>query len=380
MSAPTIIPAATSPAPVATRAGEPPLRTVLDALPAYVAGRRSVSELTAALASNESHFPPLPGVMEALTAGLTRANRYPEQAATRLRERIGVHVGVPAERIAVGPGSVGVLQQLIAAVCDAGDEVVFAWRSFEAYPILAQLAGAVPVKVPLAADETHDLTAMAAAVTDRTRVVIVCTPNNPTGTAVPHAALADFLALVPPHVLVVIDEAYVEYVEMPGRLDALALLAEHPNVCVLRTFSKAYGLAGLRVGYAVAHPRLAHGLRQTALPFGVSDLAQRAAVASLDAGAQLRERLRLVRAERRRITDSLRAAGWTLPDSQANFVWLRAAGDQQDALVAAFDAADVLVRAYPGDGVRITLADRPTNDRVLAVLTEPRFSGRPTSR
>lgn len=348
----------------------PALREVVSQLPGYVAGRRASGALTAALASNESHFEPLPGILDTVRQAAGRMNRYPDMAATALRERIAGFLGADAQEVAVGPGSVGVLQQILTATCGPGDEVVFAWRSFEAYPILVSLTGATAVPVPLAADESHDLDAMRAAITDRTRVVLVCSPNNPTGVAVDHESLARFVAGVPPHVLVVIDEAYVEYVDHDARLDALRLFRAHGNVCVLRTFSKAYGLAGLRVGYAVAHAGLAEGLRRVALPFGVSALAQQAAADSLDAAAQLRQRVAAVTAERHRVTAVLRRSGWQVTDSQANFVWLRAGDELRAALVEAFDRGDVLVRAYAGDGVRITLADPITNDRVLAVLED----------
>jgi len=366
----TISPASNRTLARPVESGEPALRDVVSQLPGYVAGRRSSSELTAALASNESHEGPLPSVLETVLQGAGRINRYPDMAATELRERIAAFVEVDPDEVAVGPGSVGVLQQILAATCGPGDEVVFAWRSFEAYPILVSLTGAAPVPVPLGADEGHDLEAMLDAVTGRTRVVVVCSPNNPTGVAVDHGALARFVAAVPSHVLVLIDEAYVEFVDDADRLDALALFRAHRNVCVLRTFSKAYGLAGLRVGYAVAHRGLAEGLRRVALPFGVNSLAQRAAIASLDAAEEVRERAAAVARERRRVTDALRQAGWDVPASQANFVWLRAGDGLRSALTDAFDRADVLVRAYAGDGVRITLADPDTNDRVLAVLRD----------
>lgn len=350
--------------------GEPPVRDVVSQLPGYVAGRRATGDLTAALASNESHYDPLPAVLDVVQRAAGRMNRYPDMAATELRERLADFLGVESGEVSVGPGSVGVLQQILAATCGPGDQVVFAWRSFEAYPILVSLTGATPVPVPLDAHEAHDLDAMLAAITDNTRVVMVCSPNNPTGVALEHDALADFLAKVPPHVLVVIDEAYTEYLDATETLDALALFRAHNNVCVLRTFSKAYGLAGLRVGYAVAHPNLAEALRRVALPFGVSTLAQQAAIASLEAQEQLRERVAAVVSERRRIVASLRQAGWNVPGSQANFVWLRAGEDLCQALVDAFDRSDVLVRAYAGDGVRVTLADLATNDRVLEVLKD----------
>jgi histidinol-phosphate aminotransferase len=345
----------------------PAPRPTVAALPGYVAGRRATSDLTAALAANESHYPPLPSVLDAVVARAGRLNRYPDPACTDLRTALATHLGVSAAEIAVGPGSVGVLAQVLAAVCDPGDEVVHAWRSFEAYPILASLAGAVAVPVPLRSDEGHDLAAMAAAVTDRTRVVLVCSPNNPTGVAVDPTEFDEFLRVVPPHVLVVVDEAYVEYAAGAGP-DALALHRRWPNLCVLRTFSKAYGLAGLRVGYAVTNPELAEGLRRVALPFAVSAMAQEAAIVSLAATDEVRERVASVVSERGRMTAVLRSRGFVVPDSAANFVWLRTDEACRLDLVERFAAADVLVRGYPGDGVRITLADPATNDRVLEVL------------
>lgn len=342
-------------------------RSTVAGLPGYVAGRRATSDLTAALAANESHYPPLPSVLDVVLSSAATLNRYPDPTCEDLRARLATHLGARAEEIAVGPGSVGVLAQVLATVCDPGDEVVFAWRSFEAYPILTTLAGARPVPVPLRADERHDLDAMAAAITPRTRAVLVCSPNNPTGVGISAVEFEEFLGKVPAGVLVVVDEAYVEYADGTGP-DSLQLRRRFPGLCVLRTFSKAYGLAGLRVGYAVTSPELAEGLRRVALPFAVSALAQRAAIASLDAADEVRDRVRVVTRERARVTGELRAAGFTVPDSQANFVWLRADDARREELVEAFAAADVLVRGYAGDGVRITLADPATNDRVLAVL------------
>lgn len=354
----------------------PTPRAAVGALPGYVAGRRARSTATAALASNESHEPPLPGVLEAITAQAVRVNRYPDMAAAELRAALAGHVGVDPDRIAVGAGSVSVLQQVMTAFCDAGDEVVFAWRSFEAYPILAAVAGAEAVRVPLLADESHDLAGMLAAITDRTRVVLLCSPNNPTGVPLSTAQVESFLAAVPAGVLVVLDEAYVEYTADPAGAGSLGLLAAHPNLCLLRTLSKAYGLAGLRVGYAVADPQVAEALRRTAIPFGVSGIAQAAAVAALKASAVVQERAARVVAERGRLIDQLRGYGWQTPDSAANFVWLRAGAELLASLMAAFDEADILVRGYTGDGVRISIADPASNDRVLAVLADrDRFGG-----
>ena len=194
---------------------------------------------------------------------------------------------MPAEDVAAATGSVALIYQLVNAFCEPGDEVVYAWRSFEAYPIAVTAGGARSVQVPVTADGRHDLDAMAAAVTDRTKVVIVCTPNNPTGPAVTQSELDAFIAKVPSHVVVVVDEAYLEFVRMDDAIDGIATYRRHGNVVLTRTFSKAYGLAGFRVGYAVAPAPLAAALRAVSLPFGVSHVAQAAAIASLEAQAEL---------------------------------------------------------------------------------------------
>ncbi|TLM81947.1 histidinol-phosphate transaminase [Pseudarthrobacter sp. NamE2] len=346
----------------------PTLRTAVTGLPAYVPGRRSAGADIAALASNESHYDPLPAATAAVAEAAGRMNRYPDMAVVELRERLARHLGVTAAEVAVGPGSVGVLQQIITGLCDAGDEVVFAWRSFEAYPILVELAGARPVRVPLDDAEGHDLDAMAAAVTDRTKVILLCTPNNPTGVPISHHRLEAFLQSVRPDVLVVIDEAYVEYADAGTGPDSLALYRRYPNVCILRTFSKAHGLAGLRVGCAITTAAIAEGLRRTALPFAVSALAQKAAIASLDAGEEMAARVSAVKEERARMAAELDALGWKLQRSQGNFLWIRADDQLLARLVDAFDAAGIMVRAYQGDGVRITVADPASNNRVLRLL------------
>ncbi|MCQ6269087.1 histidinol-phosphate transaminase [Pseudarthrobacter sp. R1] len=346
----------------------PTLRDAVTGLPSYVPGRRSAGTDIAALASNESHYEPLPAAAAAVAAAAGTMNRYPDSAAVELRERLASHLGVTAGEVAVGPGSVGVLQQIITGLCDAGDEVIFAWRSFEAYPILVELAGARPVRIPLNHLEGHDLDAMAAAVSERTKVILLCTPNNPTGVPISHKRIDAFLRAVRSDILLVIDEAYVEYAEAGSGPDSLALYREYPNVCILRTFSKAYGLAGLRVGYAVAAPAIAEGLRRTALPFSVSALAQKAAIASLDAGEEMEARVAVVKQERARMSEQLAAQGWKLQPSQGNFLWIRADDGLRARLIEAFDGAGILVRAYQGDGVRITVADAASNDRVLRIL------------
>lgn len=345
------------------------LREALGSLPAYKAGRPAPERdgvTTYKVSSNENPFPPLPSVVEVIREGAEGINRYPDMTVGALTERLASALGVGVENIATGTGSVGVLGQIIQAACDDGDEVVFAWRSFEAYPIVTTLAGARPVMVPLDGQARHDLDAMAAAITDRTRVVLVCTPNNPTGPSVTHDELAAFLDRVPADVVVVIDEAYLEFVTDDEAPNALQLWIDHPNVVVLRTFSKAYGLAGLRVGYAVAHAPVAEALRKTAVPFGVNSLAQVAAVASLDAFDELRARVIGLVAERERVVGALREQGWELPDSQANFVWFPL-GDQSASFAAACEDAGLVVRPYGEDGVRVTIAEKEANDRLLDV-------------
>ncbi len=343
-----------------------PLRAAIEEIPAYVPGARAVVGDVARLASNENPYPPLPSVRDAVAGAAGTVNRYPDMFATDLVEAVAARHGVAPEHVVAGCGSVAVLGHVLEAFCDAGDEVVHAWRSFEAYPIAVRLQGAVSVTVPLTADGRHDLPAMAAAIGPRTRAVLVCSPNNPTGPAVTGSELDAFLAGVPEHVLVVLDEAYVEFVRQDDAVDADAVLAAHRNVVLLRTFSKAYGLAGLRVGYAVAAPELARGIRTAATPFGVNHLAQVAAVASLAAEDELLERVDTVVAERERLVAALRDQGWPVPDTQANFVWLPT-GDRTVDLAADARRAGVLVRPFAGEGMRISVGTPADDDRVLTL-------------
>jgi histidinol-phosphate aminotransferase len=347
-----------------------PTRKALDTLPPYVPGARiPVGAAAYKLSSNENPFPPLPSVMAAIADAGVDVNRYPDMYATELVEAVGTHLGVRPDEVVTGTGSVGVLGHVLAAVCEPGDEVVLPWRSFEAYPICVTVAGATGVFVPVTADGRLDLPAMAAAVTSRTRVVLICTPNNPTGPAVRADELDAFLAAVPDDVLVVLDEAYVEFVTDPAAADGLAAFAAHDNVVLLRTFSKAYGLAGLRVGYAVARPRLAATIRAVSTPFGVSNVAQLAAVASLRAQREMAERVGELVAGRARMLDGLRAQGWDVPDSQANFVWL-GAGEHATKLAERCTRAGVLVRPFAGDGVRISVGEPEATDLLLEVTAD----------
>ncbi len=344
-----------------------PTRRALSELPPYVPGARiPVGAAAFKLSSNENPFPPLPSVMAAIADAGVDVNRYPDMYATELVEALAAHLGVRTAEVVTGGGSVAVLGHVLAAVCERGDEVVLPWRSFEAYPIYISVAGATGVRVPVGDDGRLDLAAMAAAVTDRTRVVLVCTPNNPTGPAVHADELADFLTAVPSDVLVVLDEAYLEFVRDPQAADGLAAFAAHPNVVLLRTFSKAYGLAGLRVGYAVARPRLAAAIRAVSTPFGVSNVAQLAALASLRAQAEMADRVASVVAERARMLEALQSQGWTVPDTQANFVWL-GIGEHASALAERCARAGVLVRPFAGDGVRISVGEPEATDLLLEV-------------
>ncbi|MFB8035653.1 histidinol-phosphate transaminase [Streptomyces sp. NPDC056004] len=346
----------------------PKLRAELDGVPAYVPGKPAAAGGPVAfkLSSNENPYPPLPGVMESALAAAANFNRYPDMACTGLMNELADRFGVPLSHLATGTGSVGVAQQLLQATSGPGDEVIYAWRSFEAYPIITQVSGATSVKVPLNEGEVHDLDAMADAITDRTRLIFVCNPNNPTGTVVRRAELERFLDRVPGDVLVVLDEAYREFIRDVEVPDGIEIYRDRPNVAVLRTFSKAYGLAGLRVGFAVAHEPVAAALRKTAVPFGVSQLAQDAAVASLRAEDELLGRVGSLVSERQRVQRALAGQGWTVPDSQANFVWMRL-GDRTADFAAACERAGVVVRPFVGEGVRVTIGEDEANDLFLKV-------------
>lgn len=342
-------------------------RPGIEQLPAYVQGKSLLDAVK--LSSNENPFAPLASVRERVAAELGGFHLYPDMGAQALIARIAERQGVRPEEVAVGAGSVEVLGQLIHAAAGEGDEVIFAWRSFEAYPILTQVAGATPVMVPLTADERHDFDAMAAAITERTRLILVCSPNNPTGAAVTAGELEAFLARVPSTVLVVFDEAYQHFNTAEGAADGLDFFRRYPNVAVLHTFSKAYGLAGLRVGYAIAPEPVATNLRRLSLPFGVSNLAQVAAIASLDAEPELQQRIDVILAERDRVLAALRSAGWRVLDSYANFVWLRT-GERTPEIDEALRAHGVVVRAFGTEGLRVTIGDRAMNDRFLAAIAE----------
>lgn len=355
------------------------LRPDLTGLAPYVPGRAGSDVVDAAarvarLASNERPYPPAAPVLDAIAAAAAELHRYPDDEVTALTEALATARGVELPMIAVGNGSSELLARFALATCGPGATAVFAWPSFVMYPILAALTGASARRVPLV-DGRHDLAAMADAVDDSTAIVFVCTPNNPTGCAVGGGELGDFLARVPADVLIVLDEAYAEYVD-PGRgdvhADGVALVAAHPNVVVLRTFSKAYGLAGLRCGYAVGASEVLAALNKTRMPFVVNSLAQSAATAALrHADACLAPVAEAV-AERQRITTALARMGVHVPESHGNFVWLDGStGDVElAALAAACERAAVMVRPLgPGpDGIRVTIGTPAENDRFLEVV------------
>ncbi|MDY7340963.1 histidinol-phosphate transaminase [Corynebacterium amycolatum] len=367
---------------------QPKTRADLEQVPAYVPGKTVPGALK--IASNEMTQPPLPSVMEAISQTIsdptTSPNRYPDMGAVDLRIKLGEHLRLPMEQVAVGCGSSALCLQLVQATCADGDEVVFPWRSFEAYPILARVAGATPVPVPLDAQGRNDLSAMAAAITDRTRLVFVCNPNNPTGTTVTREAFAEFMAQVPGDVVVALDEAYIELVdEATHAATPLAheLLDTYPNLVGLRTFSKVYGLAGLRVGYMFGPEKLVEAVNKVAIPFSVNTLAQIAALTSLDAQEELTARIAEVRAQRVAVTEAINAATGretVLPNSQANFIWI---GEDRIADLSLLDDVSVatttdlgdflaqrniLIRCFAGEGARITITTEEETSQLLAAL------------
>src|SRR3954449_13193154 len=364
-------------------------RPAVQQLPAYKPGRnpadlaREIGVAQAVkLASNEVAFPPLPAVVHALTTAAAETHRYPDNAAAVLTQALAGHYGVDPAQVVTGCGAVMLCQQLAQSYNDPGTSIAFAWRSFEMYPLLAQVAGARSIQVPLVPGrpggpaDTHDLEALAAAVDETTRLVFVCNPNNPTGTAVRRPELERFLDAVPERTLVVLDEAYREFVTDEDVPDGVELMRGRPNVAVLRTFSKAWGLAGLRVGYLLAEdPAVADAVRRTHVPFSVSTLAQAAAVAALGSEDEVRQRCAAVVAERARLTGELRRRGLPVADSQANFVWLPL-GEGTAEVAAALEARAVITRPFAGEGLRVTVGTPEEDDVFLAALDEARPGAR----
>ena len=350
------------------------VRPAVQAMPSYRPGKAAeqaeaehgISDAIK-LASNENPYPPVPSVVAAINEAATGVNRYCDHLAVELRTAIGAMVGRDMNAIAVGCGSVGLLQQLCLSYLDPGDEVIYPWRSFEAYPVNVQMMGATSVQLPLV-DHAFDLDAVVAAVTDRTKIIMLATPNNPTGTALSVDQMRAMLQQVPDNVIVLIDEAYREFLD-PSFGDPTTLLDEFRNVVVSRTFSKAYGLAGVRVGYMVAAPELVDEVNKTLIPFAVNGLAQAAALAALNARDEYEPLLADLRSERTRVVAALTDAGWELPDTQANFVYLPL-GERTQEIYVGVEKLGVVTRPFAGEGMRVTISTAEENDRFLAALAE----------
>ena len=355
------------------------VRPTVEGLPAYRPGKaaeqaeeeHNISDAIK-LASNENPYPPAPSVVAAIEAAASSVNRYPDHLATELRSRLADWMSIGDESVTVGCGSVGLLRQICMAYVDPGDEVVYPWLSFEAYPISVTSMGGVPVTVPLV-DHAFDLDAVAAAVTSKTKMILLATPNNPTGTAVSTTQIGDLVEAVPDDVVVVIDEAYKEFADPALGDPVVDLVPEHRNVVVFRTLSKAYGLAGLRSGYAVADPDMIVNLDKLLLPFTNNQLAQAAAIAAIDAVDEVQPHIDSLRSERGRVLTALRDAGWTLPDAQANFVFI-VCGDDTDALYLGLEQRGIVTRPFPGYGIRVTISTAEENDRFLNALAEAKTS------
>ncbi|MEQ8439342.1 MAG: histidinol-phosphate transaminase [Ilumatobacter fluminis] len=357
-----------------TEIGRP--RPVIAGLPAYRPGKGAKQAeaehgITDAikLASNENPAEPLPAIVEAITAAASGANRYADHRATAVRQALADRLGVSVEQVTVGNGTVGLLQQLWLSYVDPGDEVVYPWRSFEVYPVYTQEMAGTAVTVPLRDDLGFDLDGVVDAVSERTKLVVLATPNNPTGVACTTAELRTALERIPRSVIVCIDEAYREFLDPSFGDPVSELLPDFPNALVTRTMSKAHGLAGVRVGYAVGHPDVIATIDKTLVPFAVNALAQAAALAAIEHDDEIRRSVDGLLAERSRVESALRAAGWSLPAHQANFVWL-ALGDRTDEIALGLERRGVVVRPFSGEGIRVTIGTPAENDRFVAALAE----------
>ena len=326
------------------------------------------------LASNETPFAPHPQVLEAVESQLRTLNRYPDPAKATLRRRLSDRTGVSAERIAIGNGSCELLLAGAEAMLEPGAEVVYAWPSFSIYPHLAAMTGARAIEVPLDEAQEHDLDAIAKEVTAVTRMVIVCNPNNPTATALPPAALDEFIKALPRNVAVILDEAYVEFSMAQDPDDSLDLLKKHPNLIVLRTFSKVYGLCGLRVGYALGSEEFRLAVDRVRQPFSVNALAQAAATEALNHMDEVERRVEQTAIERIHVETELEERGFPTTESQANFSWVSLGDRDEDEIVDGLAKLGVIVRAGnalgQGGWMRVTYGTRHENDRFLAALDQ----------
>ncbi len=354
----------------------PSPRPAVAQLPAYRPGKGAAQAeaehgITNAikLASNENPLPPLASIVEAVAAAAAGANRYADHRATAVRERIAAWLGVGSASVTVGAGSVGLLQQLFLTYVDPGDRVVYPWRSFEVYPVYTRLMAGTEVTTPLTVDHTFDVDALVAEVGRGARLVVLATPNNPTGTALSVADLRRVVDAADPSTVIVIDEAYREFLDPSFGDPVHELVPEHPNVVVTRTFSKAHGLAGVRVGYAVGHPDVIASIDKTLFPFAVNALAQAAAIAAIDGIDEIEGRVAAILVQRQRVVTALQAAGWRVPDAQANFVYLPL-GAATDDVYLGLERRGVVTRPFSGEGIRVTIGSEAENDRFLATLAE----------
>ena len=344
-------------------------------IPVYPAADGYASEAPIAkLASNESPYPPVPAVVEAITRALTGLNRYPDPTNSALRRKLADRHGVPAGRIAIGNGSCDVLLAAGDALLEPGAELVYAWPSFSVYPHLAAASGARAIEVPVDAEHRHDLEAMRREITVATRLAIVCNPNNPTSTALPFDEIAAFVADVPRHVCVILDEAYCEYNTLDDPDASIDLLAKHPNLVLLRTFSKVHGLCGLRVGFGLCGAEeFRAAVDQVRQPFFCNAAAQAAAIEALEHGDEVTRRVERAVAGRLALEEGLRALGLRVADSQANFVWTHLPADAEEAeVVRGLAERGVLVRAGTALGkpgaLRVTYGTPSQNERFLREL------------
>jgi len=353
----------------------PKMRADLADLPAYKAGQsaQARSDIDVfKISSNENPYAPHPKIIEAISRAANSIQRYPDPNATRLVQKLADKYQVTPDQISLGTGSVAVLTQLIQASASVGDEVIFAWRSFEAYPIVTKVAGATAVKVPLTQNHEHDLPKMLDAMTDKTKTILVCSPNNPTGPIVKKQDFLNFLKEVPKDILVVLDEAYTEFVTDPYAINGTQDVITESNVAILRTFSKAYGLAGLRVGFTIAQEPVIDYLKKVALPFGVSSLAQAAAIAALEHEPELLQTVYALVLERDRVFSELTKQGWNLAQPQGNFIWFDLKEKSQE-FAKACEAAGIVVRLFINEGVRATIAETVANNRLIEVASQFRL-------
>ncbi len=333
----------------------PVRRPDLDGIPTYSSARPGPVPVQVRASSNEAPGEAPDELVEAIATAGRRGGRYPVLAGLDLAAALAARHSLAAEQVAVGDGALSVLDRTLLSFVTPGAKVVMAWRSYEAYPISAMVSRSTPVLVPLTSEGTHDLDRMAGEVDDTTAAVIVCNPNNPTGTTVPWPDLEAFLDALPTTVVAVLDEAYVEYADPTGR-PSLAELTTRPNVMVLRTFSKAYAMAGLRVGWAASTPEIISAVRSVSPPFPVSTPGVAAALCSLGHPEWLEARVRETRAQRDQVTTLLRGHGLPVLDSQSNFVWLPIGAETTRFAEVAADHG-VLVRPFADEGVRITVGD-----------------------